>query len=240
MLAALVQTYNEVIAPLIIRGGPIVAVLLLVSVVAVAIILIKLTQFYMAGIYASPRSRIKAIDPILEMVRTGDFAAAQNLVAAQKGPLARLIEAGLTASWRDHRRDTEIEEELGRVGGNQLVAMQSYFRWLEIIGNIAPLLGLLGTVMGMITAFQQLEVAGSKVDPAILAGGIWEALLTTEVGLMVAIPVVTVLNLLENRLDQYRQEMRDVSARLMQALHVAEMRAVARGEKPLPAAHAAQ
>ncbi|MDP1670958.1 MAG: MotA/TolQ/ExbB proton channel family protein, partial [Alphaproteobacteria bacterium] len=109
----------------------------------------------------------------------------------------------------------------GRVGGNQLVGMQSYLRWLEVIGNIAPLLGLLGTVMGMITAFQQLEIAGSKVDPSVLAGGIWEALLTTQVGLMVAIPVVTVLNLLENRLEQYRQDMRDVSARLMQALQAA-------------------
>ncbi|HAK63791.1 MAG TPA: flagellar motor protein MotA, partial [Alphaproteobacteria bacterium] len=90
---------------------------------------------------------------------------------------------------QNHRRANEVEEEIGRIGGNQLVAMQSYFRWLEVIGNIAPLLGLLGTVMGMITAFQQLELAGSKVNPSILAGGIWEALLTTQVGLMVAIPV---------------------------------------------------
>ena len=91
--------------------------------------------------------------------------------------------------------------------------------------------------MGMITAFQQLEVAGSKVDPSILAGGIWEALLTTEVGLMVAIPVVTILNLLENRLDQYRQEMRDVSARMMHALHSAEKRA---GVNSAPKPQAAQ
>lgn len=229
MLAALVQTYNDVIGPLIFKGGAIVAVLLAISVVAVAVIIVKIVQFYLAGIYATPRIRANTIDPIIELVRTGDFTSAQNQVSAQKGPLARLIEAGLLASWRDHRRDTEIEEELGRVGGNQLVAMQSYFRWLEVIGNIAPLLGLLGTVMGMITAFQQLEVAGSKVDPSILAGGIWEALLTTQVGLMVAIPVVTILNLLENRLDQFRQEMRDISARLMYALHTAEKSAVSNG-----------
>lgn len=229
MLAALVQTYNDVIAPLIFKGGPIVTVLLLISVVAVAIIITKIVQFYLAGVYSGSRSRASTIDPVLELVRTGNFTAAQNEVTKQKGPLARLMEAGLIASWREHRRDTEIEEELGRVGGNQLVAMQSYFRWLEVIGNVAPLLGLLGTVMGMITAFQQLEVAGSKVDPSILAGGIWEALITTQVGLIVAIPVVTILNLLENRLDQYRQEMRDVSARLMHALHSAQKRADANG-----------
>ncbi len=236
MLAALVQTYNDVIAPLIFRGGPIVTVLLLISVVAVAIIITKIVQFYLAGVYSGSRSRASTIDPVLELVRTGNFTAAQNEVTKQKGPLARLMEAGLIASWREHRRDTEIEEELGRVGGNQLVAMQSYFRWLEVIGNVAPLLGLLGTVMGMITAFQQLEVAGSKVDPSILAGGIWEALITTQVGLIVAIPVVTILNLLENRLDQYRQEMRDVSARLMHALHSAQKRADANGPAKFQAA----
>lgn len=239
MISALVQTYNEVIAPLIIQGGPIVAVLLIVSVIAGAVVLVKLVQFYMAGIYGSARSRRTRIDPVLELVRNGEFGAAQQQLAKHRGPLARIMEAGLNASWLDHRRATEVEEEIGRVGGNQLVAMQSYFRWLEVIGNVAPLLGLLGTVMGMITAFQQLEIAGSKVDPSILAGGIWVALLTTEVGLMVAIPVVTILNLMENRLDQYRQEMRDVSARLMSALHVGTPRASIRGESA-PVARAAQ
>lgn len=225
MLAALVQTYNEIVAPLIAKGGPVVAVLLALSVVAVAIIIIKLVQFYLAGIYASPRSRAHTFDPILTMVQSGEFEMAHQAAAKIKGPVARLIEAGLNASWRDHRRDTEIEDELGRVGGNQLVAMQTYFRWLEVIGNVGPLLGLLGTVIGMIEAFQQMEMAGSKVDPAMLAGGIWVALFATAVGLIVAIPSVTILNLLENRLDQYRQHMQDVSARFMQALHAAEKRA---------------
>lgn len=231
MLAALVQTYNELIAPLILKGGPIVGVLLILSIVALAVILIKITQFYMAGIYASQGNLSKATDPVLELIRDGRFSDAQGLLAKQRGPLARMLEGGILACWQNHRRANEVEEEIGRIGGNQLVAMQSYFRWLEVIGNIAPLLGLLGTVMGMITAFQQLEMAGSKVNPAILAGGIWEALLTTEVGLMVAIPVVTVLNLLESRLDQYRQKMRDVSARLMSALHAGEQQAAPRPEE---------
>jgi biopolymer transport protein ExbB len=236
MLAALVQTYNDVVAPLIIRGGGIVVVLLILSVVAVAVIIAKLVQFYLAGIYASSRSRAVTVDPILDLIQAGDFASAQSAVAKQKGPLARMIEAGIAASRRDYRRDTDIEEELGRVGGNQLTAMQSYFRWLEIIGNVGPLLGLLGTVMGMITAFQQLEVAGSKVDASILAGGIWEALFATQVGLLVAIPAVVVLNLLENRLDAYRQDMRDISVRLVQALHTGEKRALAKTIMPAQAA----
>ena len=59
---------------------------------------------------------------------------------------------------------------------------------LEIIAQVSPLLGLLGTVIGMISSFNQLEIGGSLVDPAVLAGGIWTALLTTAVGLIVAIP----------------------------------------------------
>jgi len=237
MLALLVQTYEGVLAPLITRGGGIVVVLLLLSVIAVAVIIVKLVQFYLAGIYDSPRSRAKTIDPILNMVMTGGISAAQDMAARQRGPLARLIDAGLAASQRDFRCEDDIEEELGRVGGNQLTAMQSYFRWLEVIGNVGPLLGLLGTVMGMITAFQALEVAGSKVDASILAGGIWEALFATQVGLMVAIPAVTVLNLLESRLDLYRQEMRDVSVRLVGALYAAGKHGQA---KPAPAVQAAQ
>jgi biopolymer transport protein ExbB len=66
---------------------------------------------------------------------------------------------------------------------------------LELISTIAPLLGLLGTVLGMIAAFQALQESGSRADPAILAGGIWEALLTTAAGMAVAIPASITLDL---------------------------------------------
>jgi hypothetical protein len=88
--------------------------------------------------------------------------------------------------------------------------LRSWFRPLEVIASLAPLLGLFGTVLGMIKAFQQLESAGSQVNPAILSGGIWEALLTTAVGLAVAIPVVALLNWLERRVDRLAIEMESV------------------------------
>ena len=79
---------------------------------------------------------------------------------------------------------------------------------MEVISNIAPLLGLLGTVIGMINAFSKLEEAGSRVDPAILAGGIWEALLTTAFGLIVAIPALAAFYWLDGRVDKAREDMR--------------------------------
>ena len=68
--------------------------------------------------------------------------------------------------------------------------MQRFMPTLEIIAQVSPLIGLLGTVIGMIDSFNELELGGSLVDPSILAGGIWTALLTTAMGLIVAIPAL--------------------------------------------------
>lgn len=78
------------------------------------------------------------------------------------------------------------------------------FRLLDSVAQLAPLLGLFGTVLGMIEAFRALQDAGSQVDPSILAGGIWVALLTTAVGLVVAMPTALVLSWLEQRMETER------------------------------------
>jgi biopolymer transport protein ExbB len=102
-----------------------------------------------------------------------------------------------------------IREEVMRYGGDVLQSMRGWFRPLEVVASLAPLLGLFGTVLGMISAFQQLEAAGNQVNPAILSGGIWVALLTTAAGLAVAMPVVVILNWLERRVDRLAHEMDD-------------------------------
>ena len=104
MLAALVQTYNELIAPLLLKGGAVVGVLLVLSIVALAVILIKIVQFYKAGIYASQRNRAQLLDPVLQLIRNGKYAESQGLLEKQRGPLARMLEGGLLASWQNHRR----------------------------------------------------------------------------------------------------------------------------------------
>ena len=81
---------------------------------------------------------------------------------------------------------------------------ESGFRVLDTIAQLAPLLGLLGTVLGMIEAFQALQTAGSQVDPAALAGGIWVALLTTAAGLSVAMPTSIALSWFEAQIDRER------------------------------------
>ena len=92
--------------------------------------------------------------------------------------------------------------------------MGGYLRVLELIGTLAPLLGLLGTVLGMIEAFQSMESAGEQVDPSVLSGGIWLALLTTAVGLAVAIPTVAILNFFERRLEVLSHDLDDLIAKI--------------------------
>ena len=76
-----------------------------------------------------------------------------------------------------------------------------YLRILEVIASLAPLLGLLGTVLGMIEAFKAMEAAGSQVNPAVLSGGIWQALLTTAIGVAVAIPVSMIHSWFERKIE---------------------------------------
>ncbi|XHE58623.1 MotA/TolQ/ExbB proton channel family protein [Phaeobacter sp. BS52] len=86
-----------------------------------------------------------------------------------------------------------------------------------MIATIAPLLGLLGTVLGMIAAFQALQAAGSKADPALLAGGIWEALLTTAAGMAVAIPASAALTWFEAVITRIRRDVEDSATRIFVA-----------------------
>lgn len=202
------------LGPLIDKGGPIVSLLLVLSVISAAVILLKIFQFWSAGL-----SKRGFVDPAVARIEAGDLDGALDKLNENRTPLARAMAAGVRAKIRGDLRDEDVASEIARVGAVELGGLQSYFRWLEIIGNVSPLLGLLGTVIGMIQAFQRLEEGGSKVDPALLSGGIWTALLTTAVGLVVALPAITALNLLEGRVDQVRLSMRDASARVLAGLH---------------------
>ena len=86
---------------------------------------------------------------------------------------------------------------------------------IERIATAAPLIGLLGTALGMIEAFQALETTGTRADPAALAGGIWEALLTTAAGMAVAIPASAALSWFESIADRLRLSMEDVATRVL-------------------------
>jgi biopolymer transport protein ExbB len=192
------------IASFLDTGGPVVLVLLAMSVLALTLVLAKLIQFRRCRIADRKPAR-----EALSLWRAGRQHDAVERAAASPNPAAQALAQALRGQQRGVA-ESLVREEVLRYGSRALFELRRGLRPLEVIGSLAPLLGLLGTVLGMIEAFRQLEAAGNQVNPAILSGGIWEALLTTAVGLCVAIPVVALLNWLERRLDHLAHEMDDV------------------------------
>lgn len=199
---------TSAVAELFELGGPVVMVLAAMSVFGLAIILLKCWQF--ASLQINARG---FIEPALTQWRNGNADAALAELEDRRSPIAFAL-ASAIRGLRNGRRPELVREEAARIAARHLAELRSYFRPLEVIGSLAPLLGLLGTVIGMIDAFRALESAGSQVNPAILSGGIWVALLTTAVGLIVAIPAVAALNWLERTVERLHQDMQDALTRV--------------------------
>ncbi len=195
---------------LLFKGGPVMAVLLIVSVVALAIILVKLYQFMRARL-----GRTAFIDPVIAALERGEQDAVLAALANESHPVARVMEAAIVTGGDQRLGTDDRDAEIARVGTAEVRNLESYLRGLEVIANLSPLLGLLGTVLGMIGAFSKLEAAGSKVDPALLAGGIWEALLTTAFGLVIAIPALAAYYMFEGRVETVRAAMKDAVVRVL-------------------------
>lgn len=185
-------------------GGPVVALLAVMSVVGLAIIVLKIWQFTRAGIGVEQN-----VQPVLQAWETGLPDQALALAYGVPGLIGRLLSGAISAHLRKTATDI-VKEDIARLASRELNACRSYLRALDMIAQIAPLLGLFGTVLGMIEAFHQLQQAGDQVDPATLAGGIWVALLTTAVGLAVAIPATTIHNWLESRIARHHAFTEDV------------------------------
>ncbi len=186
----LLETLNGLFA----LGGPVIAVLLVMSVLTLSVTLYKLWQFSVSGV-----GRHKILADALALWDAGDQSAARERLLSSRSYLAPLIGKAMTVYDKpgvDDRLDAEV--------GQALSVLERGFRLLDTVAQIAPLLGLFGTVLGMIEAFRSLQEAGSTVDPSLLAGGIWVALLTTAVGLAVAIPTSMVLAWFESRTARER------------------------------------
>ena len=175
-------------------GGPVIALLLVMSVLTLSVTLYKIWQFSVSGV-----GRHKILSEALQSWDAGEKTAARARLNASRSYLAPLLGAAMEG--RDRKG---IEARLDAEAGMALAGLERGFRLLDTVAQIAPLLGLFGTVLGMIEAFRSLQEAGSSVDPSLLAGGIWVALLTTAVGLAVAIPTSMVLAWLESRTARER------------------------------------
>lgn len=181
------ETLMARLTDLIDLGGPVIALLLALSVAVLALILFKLWQFRALGV-----GRHAAIDRALTEWDAGRADRADEALRASRNHLAPVLEEALMG-------DPDLKSRLTAMAENRLARIERGFRLLDSIAQIAPLLGLFGTVLGMIDAFRALQAAGDAVDPSVLAGGIWVALLTTAAGLAVAMPTTLALSWFEER-----------------------------------------
>ncbi len=187
-------------------------VLVGLSVFSLTLIIAKILAFVTARIGRAPM-----IAEALERIDKGDFNGARKAIGHCRHPISQMIDAGAEMA-ESGRSPAQIRAALQALAQSRFAELERHNRMLELIGLVAPLLGLLGTILGMIKAFQALQSASSQVDPAVLAGGIWEALLTTALGLAVAIPAIIAFNLAENRIEAPRQQTSASLARLFAGL----------------------
>ncbi|MEW8145806.1 MAG: MotA/TolQ/ExbB proton channel family protein, partial [Candidatus Thiodiazotropha endolucinida] len=155
------------ITELLAKGGPVIWILALYSSIGLAIVLER--YFLFLRLRQLPKSWMARLGQLL------DDSQAQQQIAALKGPEANVIRAVVEAQSEGVKDLRGVGE---RVRGEEIQRMEFGLRTLGILGNTAPLLGLLGTITGMIKAFMVIEQAGGKVDAQALAGGIWEAMIT--------------------------------------------------------------
>ncbi|HEX4895411.1 MAG TPA: MotA/TolQ/ExbB proton channel family protein [Solimonas sp.] len=191
-------------------GGPAMWVLFGLWLAALTLVTVKCWEFWELRLL-----RRDFVPRALALWRAGQAEQAQALLAAEPGPLAQVLAQALRVLGEPGVGEAQARERIAAAAQARLESLRSFFRPLEVISQIAPLLGLLGTVLGMIDAFQALQAAGSAADPALLSAGIWEALLTTAAGLVIAIPVIAVLNAFERLVDGQQLAMEQALTELL-------------------------
>lgn len=201
-------------------GGPSIWAIAALSVVTLTLILWKIWRLALIGAWSRGKAG-KAVSAF----ESGDYDAALATVHGRRGIRSKVVGAALLAI--RNLPEQRAREETTRIARREIANAGTGLRALELIATIAPLLGLLGTVLGMIAAFQALQQAGSRADPALLAGGIWEALLTTAAGMAVAIPASAALTWFETVIDRIRRDVEDGATRLFVATSTDALKLVA-------------
>jgi len=139
---------------------------------------------------------------------------AAEVCSLTRGPVASVLHAGLL---RLDRGIDHVEKAIEESGAVEMAFLEKGMVWLSTVANISPLLGFLGTVSGMINAFEAIRQAGD-VDPSVVAGGISEALITTASGLIIAIPIQAFHNFFVSKIDKIIIDMQESSSQFVEEL----------------------
>lgn len=164
-------------------GGPVMIPIGIVSIVALTVIIEK--SFALVK-FRAPTSALLA--SLFDSIRRRDWARAQAACRASVHPLSDVLEAGLAEAMKDRTDLRSIEEALKIKGDEVIHRFESSIKLLGTMVTVLPLLGFLGTIVGLIAAFQRWESLGAAVTVSELSGGIYQAMITTAAGLILAIP----------------------------------------------------
>lgn len=195
------------------KGGPVMWPIILCSIFAFAILLERVYNLHMAKI-----DTVDFMNKIASTLRRNRVMEAIEMCNNTPGPIAHIMKAGIL---KHDRPRNEIREAIEDAGIHEVPRLEKNLSALATIAHISPLLGLLGTVTGMVKCFQVIQEKSTSlnpINPGDLAGGIWEALITTVAGLIVAIPTYVAYNYLVSRVDNFVLEMEKAATELMNIL----------------------
>jgi biopolymer transport protein ExbB len=158
-------------------------------------------------------------DEITNAIDENGTKAAVQVCEETEGPVASIFHAGLS---RMHRGLNDVEKAIQNAGSIEMAFLEKNMIWLNAVITLAPMLGFTGTVVGMIAAFDAIKAA-NDISPAVVAGGISQALLTTAFGLIVAMIIQTCQNLFVSRIDKLVLDMEEQSVKIMDHLYEQEV-----------------
>lgn len=198
MLLAQVQvTQKEEFVSLIsilVKGGWLMLPMAILAVLAVYVFIERFLTIKKAG-----QIDVDFMSNIKDYMFNGNIESAKNLCRNSDTPIARMIDKGVA---RHGKPADQITAAIENVGKLEVYKLEKKLSFLATVSGAAPMLGFLGTVIGMIKAFFELANAGNNIDPTLLAGGIYEALVTTAVGLFIGIGSYIGYNYLVSSVDK--------------------------------------
>jgi len=195
---------------ILIKGGILMIPIFLCSIIALIVIIER--WLYLRKLHINARSFILQVKALIMKGKITDAVVFAKKIAS---PIAKITKAGVE---RYNRPRQEIKEAIESAGRAEVYQLENNLGILATIAATAPLLGFLGTVTGMIRAFIQVQNLGGNVDASVLAGGIWEALVTTAAGLAIGIPCLIFYNWLQSKVEYFVYEMEENSTAIIDML----------------------
>lgn len=217
-LQAATDTATEATGPdklsvveMLFKGGWVMIPLVILSVIAVYIFI----ERYLTIRNASNLPK-DFMANIRDYVSNGNIPAAKNLCQNTDAPMARMIEKGISRLGKPLKNIDVAIENVGRL---ELYSLEKRIASLATISGAAPMIGFLGTVLGMIRAFFEIASAGNNINPGMLAGGIYQAMITTAAGLIVGIVAFIGYNILVVMVDKVVHQMEATSVDFIDLLN---------------------